>query len=295
MEPVGGRPRSVGVPARRTPVSATRLSATVRCRLAALVCGRTAVNGGLRVVYPFLPVIAHGLGLPFAVVAGLVAARSMAGLAGPAIARGMRRAHLRTPMLACLHHGRVPPDRGALAGFVRHAPGAGRRRVRGDRPGPAAVRPAPAGMDPGDGPGRCPRSRLRPGRDRLGAVAGRHGAGRGAADRHGRVAQPVPGGGGVGCRRVRRGRSSRSRLDRGRRVVRAERAAGDPARRGGNPPGRARTSGPAGPDRPKGVRRRGTGRGVRGSLLRRVRRVVGGRPAAVGGRDRGLGGRDRGR
>lgn len=102
MEPVGGRPRSVGVPARRTPVSATRLSATVRCRLAALVCGRTAVNGGLRVVYPFLPVIAHGLGLPFAVVAGLVAARSMAGLAGPAIARGMRRAHLRTPMLVGL-------------------------------------------------------------------------------------------------------------------------------------------------------------------------------------------------
>lgn len=53
-------------------------------------------------VYPFLPVVAHGLGLSFRVVAGLVAARSLAGLAGPVVARGVQRVDLRASMLVGL-------------------------------------------------------------------------------------------------------------------------------------------------------------------------------------------------
>lgn len=55
--------------------------------LAGVVAARLAVNGGIRVVYPFLPVLAHGLGMSFEVLALLIATRSMAGVAGPVLAR----------------------------------------------------------------------------------------------------------------------------------------------------------------------------------------------------------------
>lgn len=63
------------------------LDTSVTRGLAGIVFARLAVNGGIRVVYPFLPVIARGLGVSFEVVALFVASRSLAGLAGPAIAR----------------------------------------------------------------------------------------------------------------------------------------------------------------------------------------------------------------
>ncbi|MGI8876002.1 MAG: MFS transporter [Egibacteraceae bacterium] len=67
--------------------------------LAGVVLARMAVNGGIRVVYPFLPVIADGLGVSLQVVAMLVASRSLAGLAAPWIARLVSSYHHRTLML----------------------------------------------------------------------------------------------------------------------------------------------------------------------------------------------------
>lgn len=64
-----------------------RLDAGVLRGLTAIVVARLAVNGGIRVVYPFLPVIARGLGVSFEVIALLVASRSLAGLAGPVLGR----------------------------------------------------------------------------------------------------------------------------------------------------------------------------------------------------------------
>lgn len=74
------------------------LTREVRLGLAGLVAGRIGVNGGIRVAYPFLPVIADGLGMSLGAIAALVAARSLAGLAGPALA-GMVAPHRRRSML----------------------------------------------------------------------------------------------------------------------------------------------------------------------------------------------------
>lgn len=68
--------------------------------VAGIVCARLAVNGGIRVVYPFMAVVAQGLGVSFGVVALLVASRSLSGLAGPAIARCVSPRHRRGLMLA---------------------------------------------------------------------------------------------------------------------------------------------------------------------------------------------------
>jgi predicted MFS family arabinose efflux permease len=68
-------------------VASASWTSTVRPDLAGIVLARLAVNGGIRVVYPFLPVIAHGLGAPLQVVTMLVASRSLAGLVGPLVAR----------------------------------------------------------------------------------------------------------------------------------------------------------------------------------------------------------------
>lgn len=65
------------------------LATTVKRGLVGIVLARLAVNGGIRVVYPFLAVIADGLGVSLEVVAVLVASRSLAGLGGPVIARMM--------------------------------------------------------------------------------------------------------------------------------------------------------------------------------------------------------------
>lgn len=75
------------------------LGPAVRRGLAGIVVARMAVNGGIRVVYPFLAVIAHGLGVSLELLAVLVASRSLAGLAGPAIARVVPSHHRRMLML----------------------------------------------------------------------------------------------------------------------------------------------------------------------------------------------------
>ncbi|QBI19032.1 MFS transporter [Egibacter rhizosphaerae] len=64
-----------------------RLARDVVAALAAVLLARLAINGGVRVVYPFLPEIARGLGVSLAVVSGLVALRSLVGIAAPAVAR----------------------------------------------------------------------------------------------------------------------------------------------------------------------------------------------------------------
>lgn len=62
------------------------LDRRVRLALAGLLVARIGVNGGIRVVYPFLSVIAAGLGVSLQTIALLVATRSLAGLAGPLLA-----------------------------------------------------------------------------------------------------------------------------------------------------------------------------------------------------------------
>jgi predicted MFS family arabinose efflux permease len=77
----------------------TGLAPAVRRGLTGVVIARLAVNGGIRVVYPFLPVLAHGLGMSFQVLALLVASRSLAGIAGPVLARVVARFRQRALML----------------------------------------------------------------------------------------------------------------------------------------------------------------------------------------------------
>lgn len=59
----------------------------VRRALKAVFVARTAANGGLRVVYPFLPAIARGLGVPIGALANLVALRNLGGITTPIAAR----------------------------------------------------------------------------------------------------------------------------------------------------------------------------------------------------------------
>lgn len=63
------------------------LPGPVRTALGGILVARLATNGGLRVVYPFVPIIAVGLGVSLQTMALLLAGRSLAGLAGPALAR----------------------------------------------------------------------------------------------------------------------------------------------------------------------------------------------------------------
>lgn len=59
----------------------------VRRALGAIFVARTAITGGLRVVYPFLPAIARGLGIPLSTLGNLIAIRNLGGVAAPAAAR----------------------------------------------------------------------------------------------------------------------------------------------------------------------------------------------------------------
>jgi predicted MFS family arabinose efflux permease len=68
--------------------------------LVAVLVARTAFNGGLRVVYPFLPQIADGLGVSLATVSVLLALRSVAGMGAPFVARPAEAWGRRTVMLA---------------------------------------------------------------------------------------------------------------------------------------------------------------------------------------------------
>jgi DHA1 family inner membrane transport protein len=59
----------------------------VRSSLGFLSAERFVMNTAYRFVYPFLPVIARGLGVPLEQAALLVSARHIAGLATPAVIR----------------------------------------------------------------------------------------------------------------------------------------------------------------------------------------------------------------
>lgn len=59
----------------------------VRRALAAAFVARTAITGGLRVVYPFLPAIARGLGTTPATLGNLIALRNLGGVVAPGAAR----------------------------------------------------------------------------------------------------------------------------------------------------------------------------------------------------------------
>lgn len=76
------------------------LRTEVRAALVAVLLARTAVNGGYRIVYPFLPEIARGLGTSLGVMGVLLAVRAAAGLAAPLIPRISERVGRRAVMLA---------------------------------------------------------------------------------------------------------------------------------------------------------------------------------------------------
>ncbi len=64
-----------------------RMPRSVRSSLAFLSAERLVMNTAYRFVYPFLPVIARGLGVPLEQAALLVSVRHFSGLATPAVAR----------------------------------------------------------------------------------------------------------------------------------------------------------------------------------------------------------------
>jgi predicted MFS family arabinose efflux permease len=58
-------------------------SRPTRSWLPVILVARTTLNSSFRIVYPFLPSIARGLGIPLAAAGGLVTLRMVAGLAAP--------------------------------------------------------------------------------------------------------------------------------------------------------------------------------------------------------------------
>lgn len=68
---------TLSMPPRRTP--------TLPFLLVAFTAVRTVVNTGYRMVYPFLPLIARGLGVELTDVALAITARSSLGLASPSL------------------------------------------------------------------------------------------------------------------------------------------------------------------------------------------------------------------
>jgi predicted MFS family arabinose efflux permease len=63
------------------------MNSEVRRALGAVFVARTAANGGLRVVYPFLPAIARGLGVSIPTLSAAIAVRNLGGLLTPVTAR----------------------------------------------------------------------------------------------------------------------------------------------------------------------------------------------------------------
>lgn len=74
----------------------------VRRALIATLIARTAVNGGSRGPFPFLPAIARGLGVPLETVGLLQGVKVAAGLGAPLLVRPAERFGRRTLMLAAL-------------------------------------------------------------------------------------------------------------------------------------------------------------------------------------------------
>lgn len=71
----------------------------IRVTLAFLSAERLVMNTAYRFVYPFLPVIARGLGVPLEQAALLVSVRHVAGLGTPAVARVMGHGELRRRLI----------------------------------------------------------------------------------------------------------------------------------------------------------------------------------------------------
>ena len=78
------------------------LGRDVRRALVAVVVARIGLNGGIRVVFPFLPEIARGLDTSLAVLGVLVALRSLVGLTAPLAAALAERTGRRAVMLGGL-------------------------------------------------------------------------------------------------------------------------------------------------------------------------------------------------
>jgi len=74
----------------------------VKRALVATFVARTAANGALRVVYPFLPAIARGLGVGPGTLSSLIALRNLGGLATPVVARLSERRGRRWMMLVAM-------------------------------------------------------------------------------------------------------------------------------------------------------------------------------------------------
>lgn len=99
----------------------------LRAALAFLVASRLVLNTGFRFVYPFLPAIARGVGMPLEQAGLLVSARNLAGLATPAVVavagRGERRRRLIATgaalfAIGCATTALTGVRIGVLAGFV---------------------------------------------------------------------------------------------------------------------------------------------------------------------------------
>lgn len=74
----------------------------VRRALAAVLVARTAVNGGSRGPFPFLPAIARGLGVSLETMGVFMALKAVAGFGAPLVLRPSERLGRRTVMLAGL-------------------------------------------------------------------------------------------------------------------------------------------------------------------------------------------------
>jgi len=74
----------------------------IRRALIATFVARSAANGALRVVYPFLPAIARGLGVTPAALSSLIAVRNLGGLATPLVARLSERRGRRWMMVVAM-------------------------------------------------------------------------------------------------------------------------------------------------------------------------------------------------
>lgn len=106
---------------------ASPTSISLRAALALLTVVRLAVNTGHRFIYPFLPAIARGVGIPLEHAGLLVSARNLAGMATPLVVatagRGERRRRLAVVGLALFAFGAAVTAAtgvfvGALVGFI---------------------------------------------------------------------------------------------------------------------------------------------------------------------------------
>jgi predicted MFS family arabinose efflux permease len=74
----------------------------IRRALVAVLVARTAINGALRVVYPFLPAIARGLDVSLGALGAVIALRNLGGMAAPLGAWAAERRGRRAPMVVAV-------------------------------------------------------------------------------------------------------------------------------------------------------------------------------------------------